>query len=148
MSAERLLERLHGVRRTGRGRWLARCPAHEDRSPSLSIREASDGRILIYDFAGCGAIEVLDAVGLDWADLFPPKSAWTPPTATSPTQTNGRAPRIPASDALLMLDNEALVVEIIAIELAKGEPVEQHRPDLELAAHRIAAVRSAWRTST
>ncbi|WP_216819082.1 hypothetical protein [Thiohalocapsa sp. ML1] len=38
MDAELLLGRLDGVIRTGEGRWSARCPAHEDRSPSLSVR--------------------------------------------------------------------------------------------------------------
>jgi hypothetical protein len=35
------------ARRTGTGRWQARCPAHQDRLPSLSIREGPDGRILV-----------------------------------------------------------------------------------------------------
>ncbi len=65
---ERLLARLEAVRRTGPDRWLARCPAHEDRRPSLSIREGDDGRVLIYDFAGCGAADVVAALGLDLAD--------------------------------------------------------------------------------
>ena len=40
MTAATILDRLDGVRPTGDGRWIARCPAHDDRSPSLSIREA------------------------------------------------------------------------------------------------------------
>jgi len=39
--------------RTGSGRWQARCPAHQHRSPSLSIRAGSDGRVLLHCFAGC-----------------------------------------------------------------------------------------------
>ena len=38
---------------TGAGRWKARCPAHNDRSPSLSIREGDDGRVLVLCRAGC-----------------------------------------------------------------------------------------------
>ena len=37
-AAARLLDRLTGVKQTAPGRWIAKCPAHEDRSPSLSIR--------------------------------------------------------------------------------------------------------------
>ena len=59
-------------RRKFKSSYIARCPAHDDRSPSLSIDEAQDGRILINCHAGCGALDVLDAIGLDWADLFPP----------------------------------------------------------------------------
>lgn len=73
---ERLLNRLEGVRATGRDRWLARCPAHDDRSPSLSIRETGDGTVLVHDFAGCSATDILAAVDLTLGDLFPdgPKS--------------------------------------------------------------------------
>ena len=41
------------ARRTAPGKWQAHCPAHVDRSPSLSIRAASDGRVLLHCFAGC-----------------------------------------------------------------------------------------------
>jgi len=138
---QRLLARLEAVRRTGPSSWMASCPAHEDRSPSLSIREGDDGRVLIYCFTGCGAIEILDALGLDFADLFPPK------LDTYPTERRGRrrsAPPIPARDALELLDQECLIVEIVASRLAGGDPVEQHREDLEMAASRIAAIRLAW----
>ena len=47
MSASVLLERLQGIKQTGPGRWLAKCPAHEDRSPSLSIRELDDGQLVV-----------------------------------------------------------------------------------------------------
>lgn len=70
----RLLERLERVKTTGQGKWLARCPAHDDRSPSLAIREAED-RILIYCFSGCGVSQVLQAVGLQMVDLFPDRLA-------------------------------------------------------------------------
>ena len=39
MTADRLLQHLTGTRSTGRGTWIARCPAHDDKHPSLSIRE-------------------------------------------------------------------------------------------------------------
>lgn len=70
MKAEEILSRLEGVKRNGKTRWVARCPAHEDRSPSLSIGEAEDGRVLIHCFAGCGAAEVMSALGLSLTDLF------------------------------------------------------------------------------
>ena len=65
-----LLDRLAGVKQTGTGKWISRCPAHEDRSPSLSIREMEDGPSLINCFGGCGAGDVLDAIGLRLSDLF------------------------------------------------------------------------------
>jgi hypothetical protein len=66
-----LLARLEGVRATGPDRWQARCPAHKDKTPSLSIRDAGDGRTLIYCFAGCDPEDILASVGMSWADLYP-----------------------------------------------------------------------------
>lgn len=71
MSAETLLSRLEGVRKTGADRWIARCPARVDKHPSLSIRELPDGRVLVHDFGGATVEEVLDAVGLSFDALFP-----------------------------------------------------------------------------
>lgn len=70
MTTESLADTLK-ARRTGRLKWLARCPAHEDRSPSLSITEGRDGRVLVHCFAGCKPEAVLKAVGLTFADLKP-----------------------------------------------------------------------------
>jgi hypothetical protein len=69
MDAERLLGRLEGVIRTGKERWSARCPAHEDRSPSLRVRLDGD-QLLFHCHAGCAPEEVLAAVGLNWSDLY------------------------------------------------------------------------------
>jgi hypothetical protein len=68
-NADVLLERLQNVRPNGSGRWSARCPNHQDRSSSLSVRLADD-RILINCFAGCKMADVLAAVNLEFKDLF------------------------------------------------------------------------------
>ena len=73
MSMTKLLDRLEKVRKTGPGRWIACCPAHDDHSPSLALRELDDGRVLVHCFAGCSAHEIVSAVGLDLSDLFPPR---------------------------------------------------------------------------
>lgn len=59
-----------GPRRSGAG-YVARCPAHDDRAPSLSISAADDGRILLHCWAGCETVDVLAALGLTWHDLYP-----------------------------------------------------------------------------
>jgi len=51
------------------GKWVALCPAHKDRSPSLAINETDD-RLLLHCFAGCETRHVAAAVGLDMSDLF------------------------------------------------------------------------------
>jgi len=69
-AAAKVLDRLAGVRQSGECRWMARCPSHEDKSPSLSIRETEDGRILIHCVASCEVGDVLAAIGLRMGDLF------------------------------------------------------------------------------
>lgn len=56
-------------KRAGEG-WTCRCPAHEDRNPSLSINTKSDGSVLVHCHAGCRVESVVDAVGLGMKDLF------------------------------------------------------------------------------
>jgi hypothetical protein len=65
-----LITMLEGWRPNSGGR-VSRCPAHSDGSPSLSIREAEDGRILLHCFAGCTVDEICNALDLTVADLFP-----------------------------------------------------------------------------
>jgi hypothetical protein len=60
MTVEAVLARLQGVRRNGRG-WQARCPAHEDHTPSLSINER-EGKVLVHCHAGCLQEAVLAAL--------------------------------------------------------------------------------------
>lgn len=97
--AERLLLRLDKYRQTGKDKWMACCPAHEDKTPSLSISEASDGKLLIHCFAGCEPTDVLEAVGLSFRELFPDDPDWTPRRAT-----NGSTPSQDVDDALFVLD--------------------------------------------
>jgi putative DNA primase/helicase len=81
---EVLLGRLEGVRRTGPDSWMARCPAHPDRNPSLSV-SVKGGRVLVHCFAGCAPEAVLEAVGLTWKDLRAPDPwAWRPPVPSRP----------------------------------------------------------------
>lgn len=55
-----MLGRLAGVRRVAGG-YVARCPAHDDREPSLSLGEGTDGRLLLFCFAGCTFEAILRA---------------------------------------------------------------------------------------
>jgi hypothetical protein len=70
--AETILERLEMVRKTGSNKWIARCPAHDDGTPSLSVTEIEGGnRLLIFCHGGCGALDVLETIGMDWSALYP-----------------------------------------------------------------------------
>lgn len=66
---EQMLERLEGVKESN-GSWVALCPAHDDREPSLSVAEGDDGRALLKCFAGCDTESIVKALGLTMADLF------------------------------------------------------------------------------
>lgn len=68
MRVEEVLSRLQGVRRS-RDSWIARCPAHQDRSPSLSIRR-NDGKTLLHCFAGCMTHDICAALKIEMRDLF------------------------------------------------------------------------------
>ena len=60
-------------RMTSRHSGMCACPAHEDSSPSLSVK-FTEGKVLIHCFAGCQLQEVLDAAGLGMPDLFDDKA--------------------------------------------------------------------------
>ena len=64
-----LLERLEKVTRHAQI-WKARCPAHEDGSPSLAIKIDNRGNILLYDFAGCATKDIMSSLGLPMSLLF------------------------------------------------------------------------------
>jgi hypothetical protein len=135
MSAAALLERLDGVRKTGPDRWVARCVVHQDRSPSVSVRELPDGRVLVHCFAGCKNEEILDAIGLHWSALFP--TDWA-------GKQFRKAPGIPASDVLKALAFESLVVSVIANDMLRKREISEADFDrLALARRRINAARGA-----
>lgn len=70
-----VLARLDRHKAKGHGQWIARCPAHDDRNPSLSIKEGENGAVLLKCFAGCDIAAVVAAMGLELSDLFPPRDS-------------------------------------------------------------------------
>ncbi len=67
---EQLLNRLDHVHKNGAG-WTARCSAHDDRNPSLSIKVADDGRVLVHCHAGCTFVaEVADVLGISRGSVY------------------------------------------------------------------------------
>jgi hypothetical protein len=69
MTVSDILGRLERVRKSGTG-WVARCPAHDDRDPSLSISEGDDGRILMNCFASCTVESICAALHINVSGLF------------------------------------------------------------------------------
>lgn len=126
---DNLFSRLDKVKRTGNGTYQACCPAHADKSPSLTIRETDDGTILLHCFAGCSAYEVVSAVGMELSDLFPPREHHGKPQ---------RRP-FPAADVLRAIGFEALVVASAGVSMLAGEFTGGDRERLILAVQRIQA---------
>ncbi len=113
MTAETLLGRLDRVKQTGAGRWIAACPAHDDKNPSLSIRELDDGRLLAHCFAGCDVHSVLAAVGVEMVDLFPAPISHH---AAGVRPNHWHAAR----EALRVLKHEVLLVAVAAENIVAG----------------------------
>jgi hypothetical protein len=131
-----ILSRLEKIRETGSNRWLARCPAHEDKSPSLSIRELPDGRTLLHCFAGCAAEDILAAVGLSWKELHPETHTGTRSGAPSWTR------RFNPLDLLQIVSEEVTIVALVASDmLAERTISEENWKRLATAAGRINRVR-------
>lgn len=131
--AARLLERLEAVKATGPGRWIAKCPSHEDRRPSLSVRELPDARVLAHCFAGCSSAEVLASIGLTLADLFPDRPA---EHYAGPLPKRSRWDR---ADVWQCVEHEAAIAAIVAADVAAGRPVAAADAERAgLAADRLA----------
>ncbi len=131
MNCQALLDRLDAVRPRGDGRWSARCPAHGDTSPSLSVRELPDGRILIYCFAGCDVQAVTAALGIQLSDLFPERLGHV-------MHGIKRQRLITPVQALEIINADGLFIAVTVCDLARQALVpESIKEKLLLAASRI-----------
>lgn len=127
MSLDALLSRLEKVK--GRnGSYTACCPAHDDKSPSLAIREEG-GKILLHCFGGCEVSAIAGALGMDMTELFPPSEPKYPP-----------APKVKffATDLLRVIALEAAIVSVAAYDMSHGKTLPKVDLDrLQLAYQRI-----------
>lgn len=138
-SIDTVIARLDRVRRCGRG-FIARCPAHEDKSASLSLAEGGDGRILLHCFAGCESADVVAALGFEWRDLFPRRIDSTLSPAER-SQIREAAKQAQWAAALSVLGREATVVLIAAREVRAGPLSADDEARVVEAAQRIESAR-------
>jgi len=115
MSIDNLLSRLDKVKPNGSGKWLACCPAHPDKSPSLAIKEI-DGKILIHCFAGCQVSEIVSAIGLQLSDLMPENPTY---------QKGAKPPRFNKYELFDRLAFESVILSLAIRQLLNGEMLEQ-----------------------
>lgn len=101
MTITEVASRLTKAKRTGKG-FNALCPAHDDKSPSLSISEGEGRKILLKCFAGCSTDAILNAIGLEMKDLFPDNGLSLVRTSTNfppVVRLNGNGSKAPAKVA-------------------------------------------------
>ena len=67
---ENFLSRLDKVKQVGRGQWLACCPAHDDKNPSMSISEKNDTFVVCCHTCKAGGTEIMESVGLTASDFY------------------------------------------------------------------------------
>ncbi len=82
LHAQSLLKKLDGLRKSGDGTYMACCPAHDDNEPSLSIKVATDGKLLLTCHAGCLPEQIVGKMDMSMRDLFPTES----PAASADTE--------------------------------------------------------------
>jgi len=124
------VSRLTKVKQTRPGSFVACCPAHEDKNPSMTVRELPDHRVLIHCFGGCEPESILAAVGMTFSDLFPEPLGHHLPKVSRPFS---------AHEALECLRTETAMVAICAADLREGKTLsEEDTSRLWLAGGRIA----------
>lgn len=115
MNVAELVDRLDKVRGGRDGQYQARCPAHQDRGPSLSVKDTGDGRILLHCFAGCETENVLAAIGLSFSDVMPERIG----------DKHSFAPFIDRRRIVAVLAHELTVAQII-LERSWGASTEDN----------------------
>lgn len=133
MSADQILSHLSKVRKMGPDRWMACCPSHQDKSPSLSIRETSDGRVLLHCWTGCGAVEILESIGLTFDALFPERLTDHAPRERQPFYHR---------EAMAGLVPEVMFVAAASSDMLKAPLNKANHDRLVIAVSRLAAASS------
>ena len=131
-----VLSRLDRVRKCGGG-YIARCPAHEDKTASLSIAAGADGRVLLHCFAGCAAADVVGTVGMTVAELFI-REPTAEMTFSERAALRERARHAQWTAALNALGLEVTIALLGARDVAAGKPlIDEDLHRLATACQRI-----------
>ncbi|MBO6514561.1 MAG: DUF3987 domain-containing protein [Phycisphaerales bacterium] len=147
---ERPLDRIlnaiisQGGKVTGTGaQRMCTCPAHEDRTPSLSVKEAPDGAVLLHCHAGCSTESILQSLGLFMRDLYPHDT-----TATVNTSINGHQNRQSASDSAGRAISEDGFDDLDSAMrvYAKSLGMHDHRWEYHNASGELVGVILRWET--
>jgi hypothetical protein len=133
------LSRIENIREIRPGVYSGSCPtaihAKGDRSRGLRVTVRDDGALLLWCGAGCGADEIVSAVGLTLSDLFP-----STPKEPDCTGSRPKAPRLRPGDLLELVVTESLVCAVAARDIRAGRPLsDEDVARLDLAEETILA---------
>ena len=137
MIVDKILPLLDKVKKKGDNSWMACCPAHDDKNPSLVITEV-DSKVLLHCFSHqCDVSDIVHAVGLELSDLFPEQ-----------IKVEGGRPikkrRFPAKAILEALAEELAITEIGLAALSNGGTLnEKARARMKQASNRFTSARIA-----
>ncbi len=131
MLFDEILARLDGVKRFGDSKAVAKCPAHDDGTPSLTLKD-NDGTILLHCFGGCDSLAVCAAIGIEYADLFPDRRIRR-------IDANERRTGLPAIERLALIEHEVAVVLFIAADMQAGKMDDERLMRLAAAVSRIGS---------
>ena len=120
-----------GVRETGNGQYSCRCPAHEDKSASLGIKEGDGNRILLNCFAGCDVKSILESAGLEWKDILPDNQLY-----------QAEKHKFNPFAVLKMIRDEVLIIGLSSSQIRAGKPLNDKDHDRLLKA--VGNVRDAY----
>ena len=129
---EAVLGRLDGVARSGKS-FKALCPAHGDKTPSLSVRDGDDGRVLLHCFGGCRIEEIMVAMGLHMSDLF---------TESTSKPHRPKIPGVSIRDLKAAAEFERQILFMVKVDREAGKSITSS--DLErtkIALNRISMAR-------
>lgn len=127
MRYDDILDRLDQVRQSGNGH-TSRCPAHDDKSPSLSIHQADDGKVLMYCAAGCSISDVTDSIGIELKDLFPDSNLTKiQQKQYKHSKTQGQYEALLQHELLVLL--QVVSNRVASRELARDAPFKKSRPE-------------------
>ncbi len=129
-----ILSRLQKVRRIGEGRYVALCPCHDDKSPSLAVTFKPNGVTLIHCF-GCGAsgLNVCNTLGIDPSVLFPPSD--------NPRYEKQAKHHFDAWHVLPAIAFDAAVLLIAARRLNEGDKLPE--ADIEFLSKAVIRIQEA-----
>lgn len=139
MSIDAFLSRLD-AKPNGRDRWRCACPVCGERNRStLSIGIGDTGAVLLKCWkSGCDPEAIATAVGLEIADLFPPRDGYAPPAKRRRLITSGQA--------LEVLEGELVLAMVCASDMAQGKPLDEStRERLLQSAARVSMLRDEVR---